>query len=215
MDSGRIRYGFAFELLPGLPQCGHIGAWSDIFPPQSGHFTSAISTIARLFTSSGKDEQDLKVAALPASNPKGIESLSPGLSAASAKDYPGNIGIKTPNLKELNQSIRSPSLRAMPQSLSRILVHAVFSTKDRFPFLGDAALREELHRYIGGILVNLDCPPVIVGGVEDHVHSPTLSRTCQAADMIKEVKRSSSTGSKPRIHECGNSHGRMGTGFFR
>ena len=70
----------------------------------------------------------------------------------------------------------------MPQSLAKILVHTVFSTKDRRPFLRDQSLREELHRYLGGILINLDCQPIIVGGVEDHIHIlSTLSRTCAAA----------------------------------
>jgi len=81
----------------------------------------------------------------------------------------------------------------MPQSLGKILVHTVFSTKDRRPFLRNRALRDELHGYIGGILTNLDCQPIIVGGVEDHVRLlSTLSRTCQAAEMVKEVKRGSS-----------------------
>ena len=40
-------------------------------------------------------------------------------------------------------------LAAMPQSLARILVHTVFSTKDRRPLLRDAALRQELHHYLG------------------------------------------------------------------
>src|SRR5215469_148602 len=81
----------------------------------------------------------------------------------------------------------------MPQSLAKILVHVVFSTKDRRPFLRDKKLREELHNYIGGILNRLDCQPVIVGGVEDHIHLLcALSRTCQASEMIKEVKRGSS-----------------------
>jgi REP element-mobilizing transposase RayT len=81
----------------------------------------------------------------------------------------------------------------MPQSLAKILVHTVFSTKDRRPFLRDKPLREELHRYLGGILTNLDCQPLIIGGVEDHVHIlTTLSRTGTAADMVKEVKRGSS-----------------------
>jgi putative transposase len=57
----------------------------------------------------------------------------------------------------------------MSQSLSKILVHTVFSTKHRKPFLRDRALREELHRALGGILSRLDCQPLIVGGVEDHV----------------------------------------------
>lgn len=58
----------------------------------------------------------------------------------------------------------------MAQSLGKILVHTVFSTKDRRPFLRDKALRDELHRYLGGILTSLGCQPIIIGGVEDHVH---------------------------------------------
>ncbi len=87
----------------------------------------------------------------------------------------------------------------MPQSLAKILVHTVFSTKERCPFLRDTALRQELHHYLGGILKNLDCQPIIVGGVEDHVHLlASLSRTCAAAEMVKEVKRGSSLWVKER-----------------
>jgi putative transposase len=90
-------------------------------------------------------------------------------------------------------------LAPMPQSLAKILVHTVFSTKERRPFLRDAALRQELHRYLGGILKNVDCQPIIVGGVEDHVHLlASLSRTCAAAEMVKEVKRGSSLWAKER-----------------
>jgi len=82
---------------------------------------------------------------------------------------------------------------AMPQSLAKILVHTVFSTKDRRPLLRNRELRDELHHYLGGILSNLECQPIVVGGVEDHVHFLcALSRTCDAATMVKEVKRGSS-----------------------
>ena len=75
----------------------------------------------------------------------------------------------------------------------------MFSTKERRPFLRGRALREEMHRYLGGILNNLDCQPIIAGGVEDHVHLlSTLSRTCDAAEMVKEVKRGSSLWIKTR-----------------
>jgi REP element-mobilizing transposase RayT len=81
----------------------------------------------------------------------------------------------------------------MPQSLAKILIHTVFSTKDRRPFLRDKSFQEELHRYLGGILAKLECQPIIVGGVEDHVHLlSALSRTCEPAAMVKEVKRGSS-----------------------
>ncbi|HEY4416549.1 MAG TPA: IS200/IS605 family transposase [Verrucomicrobiae bacterium] len=103
----------------------------------------------------------------------------------------------------------------MPQSLAKIILHTVFSTKDRRPFLHDKALREELHRYIGGILTNLDCQPLIIGGVEDHVHLlSTLSRTCEPATMIKEVKRGSSLWLKTKEQNLQDFAWQNGYGIF-
>ena len=103
----------------------------------------------------------------------------------------------------------------MAQSLAKILVHTVFSTKDRRPLLRDKRLREELHRYLGGILANHDCQPIIVGGVEDHVHILSmLSRTCQASSMVKEVKRSSSLWLKTKGTELRDFSWQNGYGIF-
>jgi len=103
----------------------------------------------------------------------------------------------------------------MPQSLAKILVHVVFSTKDRRPFLRDQPLRDELHRYLGGILTHLDCQPIIVGGVADHVHLlATLSRTTTAADMVKEVKRGSSLWLKTKDPELKDFAWQSGYGIF-
>ena len=103
----------------------------------------------------------------------------------------------------------------MAQSLAKILVHTVFSTKDRRPFLRDTALREELHRYLDGILVNHDCQPLIIGGVEDHVHIlSTLSRTCEASAMVKEVKRSSSLWLKAKSSDLKEFAWQNGYGVF-
>jgi putative transposase len=107
----------------------------------------------------------------------------------------------------------------MPQSLAKILVHTIFSTKERRPFLRDPALREQLHRYLGGILNNLGCQPIIVGGAADHVHLlASLSRTCQAAEMVKEVKRGSSLWIKEQdelLRDFGwqNGYGMFSVGF--
>ncbi len=99
----------------------------------------------------------------------------------------------------------------MPQSLAKILVHAVFSTKDRRPFLRDKPLREELHRYLGGILAGHDCQSLIVGGVEDLVHIfAMLARTVTAGDMVKEAKRGSSLWLKtknPDLHDFARQNG--------
>ncbi|MDQ8189255.1 IS200/IS605 family transposase [Roseibacillus persicicus] len=87
----------------------------------------------------------------------------------------------------------------MPQSLSRVLIHTVFSTKNRLPFLQDVSLRDELHSYLGGCAKRLDCQPVRVGGVEDHVHLLTvLSRTIAISEFVKEVKRNSTGWAKER-----------------
>lgn len=103
----------------------------------------------------------------------------------------------------------------MPQSLAKILVHAVFSTKDLRPFLRDKNLRDELHHYIGGILNHLECQPIIVGGVEDHVHLLcALSRTLPAAEMVKEAKRGSSIRLKTKNAELQDFAWQNGYGMF-
>ncbi|MEX1139724.1 MAG: IS200/IS605 family transposase [Bacteroidota bacterium] len=81
----------------------------------------------------------------------------------------------------------------MAQSLAKILIHIVFSTKNRFPFLTDSTIRSEMHAYLGGICRNLECPSLIVGGVADHIHILSrLSRTIAMADLLAELKRESS-----------------------
>jgi putative transposase len=103
----------------------------------------------------------------------------------------------------------------MPQSLAKILIHTVFSTKERRPFLQDKALREELHHYLGGILTNRDCQPLIVGGVADHVHLlSTLSRTESVAEVVKEVKRGSSLWLKTKTSDLHAFAWQNGYGIF-
>src|SRR2546422_1065810 len=96
--------------------------------------------------------------------PKGLGSFSPGLRGTS---YPGKASQNETNPESVESTSLFGHARAMPQSLAKILVHTVFSTKERRPFLRDKLLREELHRYLGGILTNHDCQPLIIGGVED------------------------------------------------
>jgi len=84
----------------------------------------------------------------------------------------------------------------MPQSYSQILLHVVFSTKNRAPFINEDA-ENELHAYIGGCLKNHGSFPYIIGGITDHVHiACTLPRTTSVSDMIEQVKRSSSHKAK-------------------
>ncbi len=81
----------------------------------------------------------------------------------------------------------------MPQSLARILIHVVFSTKHRTPWLKDIGVRRELHAYITKTLQSLECPPSACDGVEDHIHFLCqLSRKIKVMDLIEEVKTSRS-----------------------
>lgn len=78
----------------------------------------------------------------------------------------------------------------MPQSLSNVVVHLVFSTKHRAPTLPQP-LRKEVHAYLGGVLRNHNCNPIEIGGVEDHVHILLgLSRTMTIAQVTEKVKTS-------------------------
>ena len=71
-------------------------------------------------------------------------------------------------------------------------MHLVFSTKNREPFIA-ADVRPRLHGYIVGILDHLKSPSIQTGGVADHVHILfALGRTVSQAEIVEEVKKSSS-----------------------
>lgn len=78
----------------------------------------------------------------------------------------------------------------MPQSLSAVYIHLVFSTKERRPFLRDLEIRSAIHSYLGGISKQLGCAPIVTGGIDDHVHLlARMSRTVTQAEWVKELKR--------------------------
>jgi REP element-mobilizing transposase RayT len=80
----------------------------------------------------------------------------------------------------------------VPQSLSYVLVHLVFSTKDRRPFLNDT-LRTEMHAYLASVLNGSGNHCVRVGGVADHVHIALfLARTDTVSRVVERLKVSSS-----------------------
>lgn len=87
----------------------------------------------------------------------------------------------------------------MPHSLANVLVHIVFSTKDRSPFLANKNIRCKLHLYFRGVCSKLDCEIVAVGGASNHVHVLcTLSRNASLATLVGEIKRRSSKWLKRR-----------------
>jgi REP element-mobilizing transposase RayT len=102
----------------------------------------------------------------------------------------------------------------MPQSLSRVLVHLVFSTKNRVPNLLPA-IRAELHPYLAVVLKNDNCPSLQVGGVADHVHLLfALSRTRSIAQVAENVKTSSSKWLKTKSPALADFHCQNAYGIF-
>ena len=80
----------------------------------------------------------------------------------------------------------------MPQSLAKVLVHLVYSTKNRERLI-PRDLCPQLYAYLVGILGNLKCPSIQTGGMADHVHVFfRLGRTVALSDVVEEVKKSSS-----------------------
>ena len=57
----------------------------------------------------------------------------------------------------------------MSHSLTKIWVHATFSTKDRVPLLKDH-FSDQIYEHINGRLSGLGCDVRIISGTEDHSH---------------------------------------------
>jgi REP element-mobilizing transposase RayT len=80
----------------------------------------------------------------------------------------------------------------MAQSLSKVIVHIIFSTKDREPWL-DQPVRSRMHAYIATICRELNAEAFRVGGVSDHLHIlTTFPRTISQSSLVETVKKTSS-----------------------
>jgi putative transposase len=57
----------------------------------------------------------------------------------------------------------------MGQSLSNILIHVIFSTKNRLPLIHEG-IDQRLYGYIRAICQDHECPLLQIGGIADHIH---------------------------------------------
>lgn len=103
----------------------------------------------------------------------------------------------------------------MPQSLARLWVHLIFSTRERYPFLSETSVRNDMHGYLATVLRTHDCPTLEVGGCDDHVHALfALSRNYSIAQIVKEVKRTSPAWIKTIERRYSKFHWQNGYGAF-
>ena len=80
----------------------------------------------------------------------------------------------------------------MAGTFSQIYIQVVFAVKGRQNLL-QKPWRDEVFKYIAGIIKGKNQKPMIVNGVEDHVHlfiglQPSIS----ISDLIRDVKNNSS-----------------------
>ena len=102
----------------------------------------------------------------------------------------------------------------MAQSLAQIFVHIIFSTKGRYPFL-TPEVRPELHAYTATVLKTAESPAVIINSAADHVHILcALSKNSSAADLVQEVKTSTSKWIKTKGRDLQKFQWQAGYGIF-
>jgi putative transposase len=102
----------------------------------------------------------------------------------------------------------------MPQSLSKILLHVVYSTKNREPWI-DGNIRAALHAYLAGACRAVGSEAYRVGGTNDHVHiACSLPRTLTVSKLLEEIKQSSSAWAKTQAANCAGFTWQTGYGAF-
>ncbi|MHC1703422.1 MAG: IS200/IS605 family transposase [Tenuifilaceae bacterium] len=102
----------------------------------------------------------------------------------------------------------------MPQSLSKVYVNIVFSTKHRQNLI-DSTIKDSLFEYLGGICRGLECNPIRVGGFENHVHILCLlSRKITQMKLLEELKKESSKWIKTKGQTYSSFYWQDGYGIF-
>ena len=102
----------------------------------------------------------------------------------------------------------------MPQSLANVLVHLVFSTKDRVPLIR-SDVESELYAYTSKVLDTSDSPMIAIGGMEDHVHILfKLSRKIAIMDIVETVKTDTSRWIKSKGVGYSDFYWQSGYGAF-
>src|SRR5205823_4281016 len=80
----------------------------------------------------------------------------------------------------------------MAHTFTRLLVHVIFSTKDRRPVI-DGELKPRLLSYLGGIADELGVKELAANAVPDHVHLLlALPATRSVAEVLRITKTNSS-----------------------
>jgi REP element-mobilizing transposase RayT len=102
----------------------------------------------------------------------------------------------------------------MAQSLAKVVIHVIFSTKNRQAII-PVDLQGRLSAYLAGGLKQLACPAIIVNCQPDHAHVLCqLGKTISIAGLVEEIKKSSSKWIKGEGLGLEDFHWQNGYGAF-
>lgn len=102
----------------------------------------------------------------------------------------------------------------MPQSLAKLLVHVVFSTKNRAHLIVPE-IEEKLFGYISGIVKNNDSRLILANGTTNHLHLLiSLGKANSISSLVGDIKRNSSLWIKKQDSSFYNFYWQNGYGAF-
>src|SRR5215204_5286771 len=102
----------------------------------------------------------------------------------------------------------------MPQSLVRMLIHVVFSTKNRVDSI-TPEIENDLFGYMHGIVENNNSKLLSVNGTTNHVHLLiSLGRVVPISELIGDIKRDSSVWIKQQNSKYEDFYWQQGYGAF-
>jgi putative transposase len=80
----------------------------------------------------------------------------------------------------------------MPGTYSQLYIQIVFAVKGRENLI-EKEWRDELHKYISGIITGKGQKSIIVNGVADHIHCFVgLKPSMSISDLVRDIKNNSS-----------------------
>jgi hypothetical protein len=126
-----------------------------------------------------RDQEDSRGAAPPEAERKKSNTDPEGVAPSTSSNY------------SIAKAVNSGEY-TVAQTLVNVLVHVIFSTKERRHLI-KTEVQPELYAYMAGTLKNLDSPCLALGGTSNHVHLLTaLSKKSALSDVVGELKKSSS-----------------------
>ena len=102
----------------------------------------------------------------------------------------------------------------MPQSLTKVYVHLVFSTKNQINII-NPDIENELHPYMAKLFRECDSPSIIINNTPNHIHNLfLLSRKFTISQVVEKVKKTSSKWIKTKGDHYKSFYWQNGYGAF-